>query len=69
MVLPVLLYGCEIWGYSNIEDIELFYRDFLKSTLRLNKQTPNCMVYGEVGRKPIRITIEIRMINYWLQLV
>ena len=41
----------------------------MKSTLRLNKQTPNCMVYGEVGRKPIRITIKIRMINYWLKLV
>ena len=56
MVMPILLYGCEIWGYSNITKIEIFYKDFLKSTLKLNTQTPNCMVYGELGRKPIEIT-------------
>ena len=66
MILPILLYGCEIWGYSNnIECIEVFYRKFLKYTLRLNKQTTNCMVYGETGRKPLSITIKSKMICFW----
>ena len=29
MILPILLYGCEIWGYEDIQQIEVFYRYFL----------------------------------------
>ena len=50
MILPILLYGCEIWGFEDVGLIEVFYRKFLKYVLKLNKQTPNCMVYGESGK-------------------
>jgi len=30
VVLPVLLYGSEVWGYENLDHIEVFYRKFLK---------------------------------------
>ena len=69
MVLPILLYNCEVWGYEDFENLEIFYRAFLKNTLKLNKQTPNCMVYGESGRKPLHITIQLRMINFWTRIV
>ena len=36
MILPILLYGCEVWGYENVESIEIFYRRFLKYLLRVN---------------------------------
>ena len=65
MILPILLYGCEIWGFENLEDIEVFYRKFLKYILKVNQQTPNCMVYGETGRIPLRIIIETRMVAFW----
>ena len=65
MILPILLYGCEIWGFEDIERIEVFYRKFLKYVLSLNKQTTNCMVYGESGRKPLSIIIKSRMISFW----
>ena len=65
MILPILLYGSEIWGYENLDSIEVFYREFLKYILRLNKQTTNCMVYGEAGKKPLSITIKSRMICFW----
>ena len=69
MILPILLYGCEIWGFENLDCIEIFYRTFLKYVLRLNKQTANCMVYGEAGRKPLGGTIKnglflVTKINY-----
>ena len=65
MILPILLYGCEIWGYEDIECIEVFYRKFLKYILRLNIQTASCMVYGEEGKKPLSITIKSRMVCFW----
>ena len=65
MILPILLYGCEIWGFENVESIEIFYRKFLKYTMKLNIQTTNCMVYGEAGRKPLIETIKARMVCFW----
>ena len=50
LVLPILLYGCEVWGVEKCEQIEVFYRKFLKRLLKLHKFTPNCMVYGETGK-------------------
>ena len=33
MILPILLYGCEIWGYEDLECIEVLYRKYLKDIL------------------------------------
>ena len=65
MIMPILLYGCEIWGYSNIDCLEVFYRKFLKDILKLNSQTTNCMVYGETGRTPVCIIVDSRMVAFW----
>ena len=69
MITPILLYGCEIWGSGAIEPLEIFYRNFIKRTLGINKSTPNCIVYGEVGRKPLRNQIYNRMISFWTNLL
>ena len=63
--MPILLYGCEIWGFENVDCLEIFYRKFLKYVLKLNNQTTNCMVYGETGRKPLSETIKSRMVCFW----
>ena len=68
-VLPVLLYGCEVWGCSNFSDIEVFYRSFLKIILKLGKSTPNCMVYGETGCTPLLGEVICRMVGFWGRLV
>ena len=67
-VLPVLLYGCEVWGCANISDIELFYRKFLKIILGVGRSTPNCIVYGETGTLPLQLTIFKRIISFWLKI-
>ena len=56
-VVPILLYGSEVWGFCDLQQIEIFYRKFLKNILRLNKSTPNCMIYGEVGKLPLKIKL------------
>ena len=68
-VVPILLYGCEIWGHANISEIEVFYKKFLKSTLGLAKTTPDCMVYGEVGKMSLQYVIDKRMVNFWLKVI
>lgn len=68
-VKPILLYGCEVTGLSNIDILEQVQLKFLKHILNLKKSTPNCMVYGETGVMPLRIDAQCRVISYWSKLV
>ena len=67
-VIPVLLFGCEVWGYEKLQIIEKLQLQFCKLLLRVKKSTPTCMVYGELGRKPLETVIKQRMIAYWIKL-
>jgi hypothetical protein len=55
MVKPIILYGCETWGFGNNEIIERIHLKFCKLLLHLKTSTPDYMVYGELGRYPISI--------------
>ena len=68
MIVPIFLYGSEVWGYGNIEPLEIFYRAFIKRVLGLNKNTPNCIVYGEVGKYPVVHRVHMRMISFWIKI-
>ena len=68
-VLPILLYGCEIWGHSKAPMIETFHLSFLKMILGVHTKTCNNMVYGELGRIPIDIFIKKRIIGYWARIL
>ena len=67
-VTPVLLYGCEVWGPSDIRNVEIFHRSFLRILLKTYKFTPNCMLYGETGVTDMSTTIKCRIINFWAKL-
>ena len=67
-VIPVLLYGSEIWGWANLREIEIFHRNFLRMVLKTFKFTPNCMLYGESGCTDMDTKITSRMINFWAKL-
>jgi hypothetical protein len=69
IVKPILLYGCEIWGFSNIELLERVQLKFCKLLLNLKKSTPNCMVYGELGVYPLSVSVKVRMVNFGSKLV
>ena len=69
LVLPILVYGCEVWGFQKLDQIEVFFRKFLKYILKLNKSTPNCMVLGEVARANIELIVEKRMLNFWVRVI
>ena len=65
VVTPILLYGCEIWGYENMDIIERVHLKFLKTIFNLKSSTPNYMIYGETGRFPLYINVFTRMTTYW----
>ncbi len=68
MVKPILLYGCEIWGFGKNDVLERIHLKFCKIILNLKSSTPNYMVYGELGRFPIDIDIKIRCVSFWYRL-
>ena len=69
LVLPILLYCSEIWGFSDLSAIEVTYRTFLRGIMQLNKSTTNCMLYGELGKCCISNLVKERMVNFWSRLV
>jgi hypothetical protein len=69
LVLPVLNYGCEIWGSENCKILENLHLKFCKYILGVKNSTPSSVVYGELGRYPIDVSIKTRMIMYWYRLI
>ena len=46
IVKPILTYGCEIWGFENIELLERVRLKFYKLVMRLKPSTASDMVNG-----------------------
>ena len=67
MIVPIFLYGSEVWGYGNVEPLEIFYRAFIKRVLGLKRNTPNSIVYGEVGKYPVVHQVHLRMLSFWIK--
>ena len=65
LVIPVLLYGSEIWGFSNPKQLQVMLNHTLRRFLRLHRTTPTCMLIGELGLKEVSEYIENRMLNFW----
>ena len=67
-VIPVLLYGCEVWGHESVKDIQVCLNNILRYVLGLNKTTPTCMLYGEFGFQSVDELVTNRILNFWFNL-
>ena len=65
LVIPILLYGSEVWGYECSKQLQVMYNKVMRSFLKVHKSTPMCMVKGELDLKDISEYIENRMLNFW----
>ena len=65
MVVPILLYGAEVWGFEYWNIIENFHMQFCKTVLKVKKSTPHCMIYGHMGSIPLNNLIKARMKGIW----
>ena len=50
-VVHVMLYGSEVWKCSDIEQIKIFRRKFIKEIMNIDSREPN--MYGDSGTIPI----------------
>ena len=67
LVCPILIYGSEVWGLKKIDMLEILYQFFFPKKLR--PSTPNCMIYGEVGKLPQQTFVDKQLIVYWLRVL
>ena len=68
-VLPILTLGSEVWGYESLDMLERVHTGFLRRMSKCRKSTPKYMLYAELGRYPIEITIKQRMVSFWTRLI
>ena len=69
LVVPILCYGSEVWGYEYQRKIEQVHINFCKSVLGVGKYASNSPVLGECGRLPLATRCYRRFIKYWLKIL
>ena len=69
LILPILCYSCEVWGFNVGKDIERVHLRFCKYILRIKNNTLNEIVYGELGRRPLYVYRMTRTIKYWIHIM
>ena len=55
IVIPTVLYGCEVWAPEDCVILEKLQLRFCKYILSVNKCKYNNMVYGVLGVLPLKI--------------
>ena len=79
LVKPIILYACEAWGndiYGTLNNIDSIFRDtfeklhikICKQILGVHRKTMNIPVLAELGRFPMKLSIDIQVIKYFLRL-
>ena len=68
-IIPILLYGCEVWGIENTDIIERLHNEFLRKMTFLRKSIPLYMLHSELGRYSLKVNIKVRMLNYWFSVI
>ena len=57
-----------MWGNINSEVLERIHKKFCKWVLKFKQSTNTSVLYGELGRFPLYIEINIRMVKYFLKI-
>lgn len=68
LVVPILNYGCEIWGFKETNVIERIHLQYCKQLLGVRAQTQNNFVYGELGRTSLLSNRLICMVRFWFKI-
>ncbi len=64
LIVPILLYVSEVWGFHKLDQIEMLHKMFLKHLLNVNKHIANCIIYGEFGQRRLDLKINMRIFTF-----
>ena len=68
MILPILNYSSEVWGFHKANNIEHIHTQYCKRILQVKRCTQNDFVYGVLGRFNLAFNRYIRIVKYWLKI-
>ena len=68
LIIPILSYGCEVWGLFAADVIEKVQLRYVFWVLHFIS-TPNNFVYGDTGRLPLLIFRQYRVVKFWVDIV
>ena len=60
VVNPIILYGCEVWGFESCVIPDKLQLKFCKYILKINKSSCYNTIYGELGVIPISVQAKYR---------
>ena len=69
LVAPIIIYGSEIWGAYDIQEVDKLDYQFCKIVLGVRPQTSNAAVLGELGRVPLSVIARHRAVKYWIRVL
>ena len=69
LILPILNYRGEVWGFSQANAIERVHLQFCKRLLGVKNTTQNDFIYGELGRTSCITKRYILIIKYWFKIL
>ena len=62
LIIPILTYGAEMWGHSDITKLDTTYNEYHKRLLGVKQCTPTWMWQLELGVKPLRYRTDVKLI-------
>jgi len=69
LVVPIITYGCEVWGIYKNSEVDKIHLKFCKYILGVRQQTSNAAVLGELGRFPLSIICKERSLKFWCKII
>ena len=65
LIIPIMCYGSEIWGFRQCNKMELIEKRFMKYILHLPSHASTTAVQGEIGQLPMHLWQTERILKYW----
>ena len=69
LVLPIVMYGAEVWGFHDAPCIEKLHLKYCKKVLKVKSSTVSDIVRNELGRVDIKTQRILLILLYWAKLV
>ena len=69
LVVPIITYGCEVWGIYNYGEVEKIHYKFRKYILGVRQQTSTAAVLGELGRFPLSVLCKEKALKFWCKIM